>query len=65
MSKTFTRRDLLKTTAASALVSAPFIGNAHAQAGTTWKVQSVWDAGTTGYRLFEAWCNGFKEKSGG
>jgi len=54
MSKTFTRRDLLKTTAASALVSAPFIGNAHAQAGTTWKVQSVWDAGTTGYRLFEA-----------
>ncbi|HRP25100.1 TRAP transporter substrate-binding protein DctP [Thauera sp.] len=65
MSKTFTRRDMLKTTAAGALVSAPFIGNAQAQAGTTWKVQSVWDAGTTGYRLFEAWCNGFKEKSGG
>lgn len=65
MTKTFTRRDMLKSTAAGALVSAPFIGNAQAQAGTTWKVQSVWDAGTTGYRLFEEWCNGFKEKSGG
>lgn len=30
MSKTFTRRDMLKTTAAGALVSAPFIGNAQA-----------------------------------
>ncbi len=65
MSKTLTRREMLKATAASAIVSAPFIGNAQAQAGTVWKVQSTWDAGTTGYLLFEQWCNGFKEKSGG
>lgn len=64
MSKTFTRRDMLKATAASAVVGAPFINTAHA-AGTTWKVQSTWDAGTTGYKLFEEWCNSFKEKSGG
>ncbi len=65
MTTTITRRELLKSAAAGALVSAPFIGNAQAQAGTVWKVQSTWDAGTTGYQLFEEWCNGFKEKSGG
>ncbi|MFZ3041778.1 MAG: twin-arginine translocation signal domain-containing protein, partial [Thiobacillus sp.] len=51
------RRQFLKATAvagAAAVVSAPFISNAHAAAGQTWKVQSVWDAGTTGYGLFEA-----------
>jgi TRAP-type mannitol/chloroaromatic compound transport system substrate-binding protein len=58
------RRGLLKAGAVGAL-SAPFIGNAEAAAGQTWKVQSTWDAGTTGYKLFEAWCNAFKEKSGG
>jgi TRAP-type mannitol/chloroaromatic compound transport system substrate-binding protein len=58
------RRGLLKAGAVGAL-AAPFIGNAEAAAGQTWKVQSTWDAGTTGYRLFEAWCNDFKEKSGG
>lgn len=65
MSTTFTRREALKAVASTALVTAPFIGNAQAQAGTTWKVQSTWDAGTTGYRLFETWCNGFKEKTSG
>lgn len=62
------RRQFLKATAvagAAAVVSAPFISNAHAAAGQTWKVQSVWDAGTTGYGLFEAWAKSIREKSGG
>lgn len=59
-----TRRGLLKAAATTA-IAAPFIGNAHAAKGTTWKVQSVWDAGTTGYNLFENWCKSFQEKSGG
>lgn len=59
-----TRRELIKAGAVTAL-AAPFIGNAQAAAGHTWKVQSTWDAGTTGYTLFETWCKGFKEKSGG
>ncbi|MBD3671781.1 MAG: TRAP transporter substrate-binding protein DctP, partial [Gammaproteobacteria bacterium] len=62
------RRGFLKTAAAAggaAVIGAPFIGNAEAAKGHTWKVQSVWDAGTTGYSLFEAWANGIKEKSGG
>jgi TRAP-type mannitol/chloroaromatic compound transport system substrate-binding protein len=65
---TATRRKFLKTAAAAsgaAILGAPFIGNAQAARTTTWKVQSVWDAGTTGYKLFEDWCNGFEEKSGG
>ena len=58
------RRGLLKAGAIGAL-AAPFVSNAQAAAGQTWKVQSTWDAGTTGYTLFEKWCNDFKEKSGG
>lgn len=41
------------------------MGAGQAQAATTWKIQSVWDAGTVGYDLFEDWCNGMEEKSGG
>lgn len=59
-----TRRTLLKAAATTA-VAAPFIGNAHAAKSTTWKVQSTWDAGTTGYTLFEEWCNSFEEKTSG
>ena len=58
------RRGIIKAGAIGAL-AAPFVGNAQAAAGQTWKVQSTWDAGTTGYKLFEQWCNAFKEKSGG
>ena len=65
------RRDFLKnaavagaTLAASSAV-APFVRNAEAAKATVWKVQSTWDAGTSGYTLFESWCKGFKEKSGG
>ena len=47
------------------LLGAPHIRNAEAAKTTTWKVQSSWDAGTTGFKLFEDWANSFKEKSGG
>ncbi|WP_417431457.1 TRAP transporter substrate-binding protein DctP [Kiloniella sp.] len=68
---TSTRRSFLKfagTTAAvagGATLSAPFISDANAAAGHKWKVQSTWDAGTTGYTLFEEWCKSFEERSGG
>jgi TRAP-type mannitol/chloroaromatic compound transport system substrate-binding protein len=60
-----TRRGLLKTGLGAALIGAPFIRNAQAAKTTTWKVQTSWDAGTTGYKLFEEWANNFEEKSGG
>ncbi|WP_175481836.1 TRAP transporter substrate-binding protein DctP [Marinobacter zhejiangensis] len=47
------------------LAGALAFGAAQAQAATTWKIQSVWDAGTVGYDLFEDWCNSIEEKSGG
>ena len=62
------RRNFLKGAAAmggAAILGAPYIRNAEAAKGQTWKVQTTWDAGTTGYTLFEGWCNGFEEKSGG
>jgi TRAP-type mannitol/chloroaromatic compound transport system substrate-binding protein len=59
------RRGLLKTGLGAALLGAPFIRNTAAAKSTTWKVQTSWDAGTTGYKLFEAWANAFEEKSGG
>lgn len=64
------RRKFLKTAAAAgAAVAAssavgPFIQTAKAKT-TVWKMQTVWDAGTSGYTLFENWCKSFKEKSGG
>jgi TRAP-type mannitol/chloroaromatic compound transport system substrate-binding protein len=63
------RRSFLKTAAvAGAAVAAssavgPFIRTA--SAATTWKIQTTWDAGTSGYTLFENWCNSFKELTGG
>ncbi|NMT62210.1 twin-arginine translocation signal domain-containing protein [Marinobacter orientalis] len=60
------RRSFLKTAAVgAALAGAMLMGAGQAQAATTWKIQSVWDAGTVGYDLFEDWCNGMEEKSGG
>lgn len=62
------RRRFLQGAAAlggAAVLGAPHIRNAEAAKGQTWKVQSVWDAGTTGYSLFEEWCNSIQEKSGG
>ncbi len=63
------RRTFLKTAAAAgAAVAAssavgPFIKTS--TAATTWKLQTVWDAGTSGFTLFEKWCKGFAERSGG
>ncbi|WP_126455664.1 TRAP transporter substrate-binding protein DctP [Sulfuriflexus mobilis] len=62
------RRNFIKSAAAvggTAILGAPFIGNAEAAKGQTWKIQTTWDAGTTGYTLFEKWCNGFQERTGG
>ncbi|MCK7546454.1 TRAP transporter substrate-binding protein DctP [Marinobacter koreensis] len=60
------RRQFLKTAAVgAAFAGAMMMGAGQAQAATTWKIQSVWDAGTVGYNLFEEWCNSIKEKSGG
>lgn len=60
-----TRRGFMK---AAALASAAIVGTTGvsiAQAATTWKVQSVWDAGTVGYTLFEEWANGMEAKTNG
>lgn len=35
------------------------------QAAQTWRMQSVWDAGTVGYSLFEQWCHGMAEATDG
>ncbi|MDS1311279.1 MULTISPECIES: TRAP transporter substrate-binding protein DctP [Marinobacter] len=60
------RRGFLKTAAlGTALAGALMMGAGQAHAATTWKIQSVWDAGTVGYDLFEEWCESIKEKSGG
>lgn len=60
------RRNFLKTAAVSAaFAGAMMMGAGQAHAATTWKIQSVWDAGTVGYDLFEEWCKSMEEKSGG
>lgn len=63
------RRTFLKTSAtvgvaAAATIAAPAIGTA---AGKTrqLKLQSSWSAGTTGYKLFDAWCQSMIEKTSG
>lgn len=61
------RRAMLKGTAvagAAAGVSLFNIKSAMA-AGMTWSIQSSWSPGTTGYKIFESWCNGMAEKTGG
>lgn len=62
------RRSFLKKTVAGAgavALSAPFVSSQAMAAGTTWKIQSTWDAGTIGYSMFEAWANNMKEVTGG
>lgn len=60
------RRSFLKTVAmGAALAGAMLVGAGQAQAATTWKIQSTWDAGTVGYTLFEEWCKSIEAKSGG
>ena len=60
------RRGILKTLALSTALAGAFVlGTGQATAATTWKVQSVWDAGTVGYDLFEEWAKSIEEKSDG
>lgn len=60
------RRHFLKAVAVgAAFCGAMLMGAGQAHAATTWKIQSVWDAGTVGYDLFEEWCESIEEKSGG
>ena len=66
VAKTTNRRAFLRGAAAGAAVlAAPHVRNAEAARSHVWKVQSTWDAGTTGYRLFEEWAKSFQEKSDG
>ena len=64
--KASNRRAFLRAAAVGAAVLAtPHVRNAEAARSHVWKVQSTWDAGTTGYRLFEEWAKSFQEKSDG
>lgn len=62
------RRGLLKGAAlagaAGAGVSLFNIRTAKAQ-GLTWRIQSSWQPGTTGYGIFEDWCGRMAELTGG
>ena len=61
------RRSFIKSAAAiggGAVLAAPMLANAKRKS-QTWKIQTTWDAGTTGYELFKKWCDGFAEKSNG
>ncbi|MBS98745.1 MAG: ABC transporter substrate-binding protein [Oceanospirillaceae bacterium] len=61
------RRAFLKSVAlaSAAVAGTSMLAATPAQAAQTWKIQSVWDAGTVGYRLFEQWCNEMEEKTNG
>ncbi|GGB98888.1 lactate-binding periplasmic protein [Marinobacterium zhoushanense] len=61
------RRRFLKSIALAGAVVAgtSMMAAGPAQAAQTWKIQSVWDAGTVGYSLFEEWCNEMEQKTNG
>lgn len=66
------RRDFLKTLALATAgvaatatgVAAPHVARAQG-AGRTLRIQTSWQPGTTGYRIFEDWCNSIVEKTSG
>jgi len=67
--KTTTRRKFLKNTAAgfgAAAVAAPMLFNIRTAkaATTTWRIQTSWSGGI-GLEIFNDWCNGIVEKTGG
>ena len=66
VSKTANRRSFLKKSAVAgtAILGAPYIGNAAAASTTTWKIQTSWPGGI-GLEIFKDWCNGIVEKTGG
>ena len=57
------RRRFLKAAAvgSAAAVAAPWVGNVQAQQGIRIRMQSSWQPGTTGYRIFEEWAAGVAE----
>lgn len=66
------RRDFLKSMALAGgavaagglgTVAAPHVANAQAQ--KTYRIQSSWQPGTTGYRIFEDWCGRMVDLTGG
>ncbi|MBR9884731.1 MAG: twin-arginine translocation signal domain-containing protein [Oceanospirillales bacterium] len=60
------RRGFLKSVAlAGAVAAGTSMVATPALAATTWKIQSVWDAGTVGCSLFEELCNEIEEKTNG
>ncbi|MDH3563573.1 MAG: TRAP transporter substrate-binding protein DctP, partial [Gammaproteobacteria bacterium] len=64
----FTRRRFLKTASASAAavtVGVPFFAKHASAAPTTIKIQSMWDAGTLGYTLFQEFAENVNKASEG
>jgi TRAP-type mannitol/chloroaromatic compound transport system substrate-binding protein len=63
------RRGFLKTAAVggavAATLGAPYFAKHASAAPITIKMQSMWDAGTVGYAIFEKWCNYVSEASDG
>ncbi|MAR72070.1 MULTISPECIES: TRAP transporter substrate-binding protein DctP [Halomonas] len=61
------RRRFLKAAAvgSAAAVAAPWVGNVQAQQGIRIRMQSSWQPGTTGYRIFEEWAAGVAEATSG
>lgn len=50
--------------ATAGTLAAPHVANAQA-AGRTFRIQTSWPPGTTGYRVFEGWCNRMVELTDG
>lgn len=62
------RRGFIKSLAltTAAVAGTAMMASPQVMAATqTWKIQSTWDAGTVGYTMFEEWCKGMEEKTGG
>lgn len=66
ITNTPSRRKFIKGAAivAAGTIAAPSIGTAAGRTRNI-KIQSSWSPGTTGYKLFEAWCNRMVELTGG
>ncbi len=62
--RAFLRTAALAGGAAAATVAGPAIVKAQ-EAGETFRIQTSWQPGTTGYRLFEEWCNSMVELTSG
>ncbi|WP_417330227.1 TRAP transporter substrate-binding protein DctP [Halomonas cupida] len=67
LDNTTDRRRFLKAAAvgSAAAVAAPWVGNVQAQEGIRIRMQSSWQPGTTGYRIFEEWAGGVVEATSG